>query len=545
MRAIFSGTLGLAAGGMALTAAEPVLTHVHPAALQAGTTGVVSLAGTFDPWPCQIHASMTGLTFVPQKDPGNFEVTVAASVPPGPCLLRAYNDDGASAPVAFMIAASPQTLETEPNDDFRSPQILTSQTGTLNGRLDKADDVDSYQISLRAGQTFVAWAEAHVLAAGFDAMLRLVDAHGSTLAFNHDGPSSIDPVLVFTAPVEGAYTIQIMGHKYPAASDIRFAGGKDCVYRLHFSTGPLVRHPWPLAAPKEGMVSVAGWNLTGQRIAWHPDTAFLYPMEPGFPVEWTEASVPGFLTPSSAVSGQISAPGEEDRYPFKAAKDETLEFFVTGPGLGSEIDPWVKIRNGEGKELASNDDAAGSTESRLEWKAPEDGVFFAAVGDLTQRGGPDYYYRLALSRPAPGVTATSEPHAFKIKAGESVPIKVKVGFSHGFAVPLTLQARCLPEGVTAAPATIPPGGGEVELTLKAPDAASPASQPFQLVLQPASGLPEFFVVHRLISTSENNGVPQGFKKLLIPETQEFWLTVSAPPAPVPPKDATPPAPPPP
>ena len=536
---LHSWGFSLAAGGcMGLSAAEPVFTHIHPAGVQAGTTSMVSFNGKFDPWPCQVYASLPGLTFVPQKEAGTYEVTVDAAVPVGPCLLRAFNAEGASAPVALVIAHSPQTLEAGPNDDFRTPQVLTTSIATVNGRLDKPDDVDSYQVVLSKGQTLVVWVEAHVLAAGFDAMLRVTDFRGVTLAFNHDGPATMDPLLVFTAPADGTYVVQIMGHQYPAASDIRFAGGNDCVYRLHLTTGPVVRNCWPLAAAKEGLVAAEGWNLPTDRIASGSGIQVLFPPPAGCPVELAGPAETILPAPPCAMSARIATAGEEDRYRFAALKGETFELTVSGPTLGSEIDPWVKVLDADGKELAGNDDAAGSAEARLAWTAPEAGTFVAVVGDVTQRGGPDFYYRFALTRPFPAVSATTAGHAFQVPAGGTTAVKIKVDFTHGFAEPLTLSALSLPDGVTAAGVEVPVKGGEVSLTLTAEPGAPAASRPVQFMLTSAVDKLQRPVVHRMVSSSENNGVPQGFRQLLIPETAKLWLTVTAP-APEPKKAASP------
>src|SRR5436190_12075387 len=94
-----------------LPGAEPVLTHLHPAGVQAGTSAEIKLNGKFDPWPCRVWTDAPGIVFTPGKDAGKFSVTVARDVKPGPHLIRAVNDDGASAPVAMVIAGTPQTLE--------------------------------------------------------------------------------------------------------------------------------------------------------------------------------------------------------------------------------------------------------------------------------------------------------------------------------------------------------------------------------------------------------------------------------------------------
>ena len=524
-----------------LTGAEPVLTHLHPAAVQAGNGAEVKLTGKFDPWPCKVWTDEPGIVFTAGKDAGTFSVNVAPGVKPGPHLIRAFNDDGASAPVAIAITGSPQTQEKEPNDDYRAPQDLELPEATCNGRMDKSDDVDSFGVTLKKGQTLVTWIEAYVLAAGYDAMLRVVDAGGNTLAFNHDS-TTIDPFLVFKAPQDGRYIVQTMGQKYPASSDIRFAGGDDCVYRLHVSTSPVVRNTWPLAVPRgqKSQVALEGWNLTTKQAEIN-DTA-----PPPCPVtfsdipELTETAEPQTLAIPSAVSARIEPAGDDDRFAFAAVKGDVLELSVTGPDMGSTLDGWLKVFDKDGKELASSDDAGGSSDPRLVWTAPGDGTFTAAVGEVTQRGGNDFFYRLAITKPEPSVSATIAVHSAKVEAGKSVELKVVASFAHGFQRKLKLAAKDLPAGVTASEPDVSEKGGEVAITLTAAPAAARAAQPFQFVLREVEGGRERPVAFSMISTSENNGVPQGYRQLLINSTSQLWLTVI--PAPPPPAPAPPPPP---
>lgn len=534
MRACFLLGALLWAGILRTHGAEPVLTHIHPAGLAQGTTATVKLAGKFEPWPCKIWCGDPGIGFTPAKEAGTFEVTTAAGVKTGPHLFRAFNDEGASAPVALVVASVPQTLEVEPNDDFRSPQVIASTTATINGRLDKTDDVDSFRVTLQKGQTMVAWVDACVLAAGVDAMLRLTDAGGVTLAFNHDH-TTMDPFLVFAAPQDGSYVIQTMGQKYPASSDIRFAGGDDGVYRLHLSTGPVVRNTWPLAVPhgKKSPALLEGWNLAAAQVEID-DTA-----PPGFPVifsevsELTETTEPQVLPVPSAISGRIDAAGDEDRFTFTTTKGNKLELSATGASLGSAIDPWLKIFGEDGKELAVNDDEGGSSEPRIVWEAPADGTYAVALGDLTQRGGDDFFYRLLLDRAAPAVKASIASHSAKMEAGKTAELKVAVTLIHGFSSKLKLAARNLPPGVAANEVDVPEKGGETALTLTAEPTAPPASQPFQLVLREVEGGKEHPVSYSMASTAEDNGVPKGYRQLLVNATGQLWITV-IPPAPVPP-----------
>ena len=56
-------------------------------------------------------------------------------------------------------------------------------------------------VTLEAGQTLVASVEAYTLASPVDAVLRLVDARGVQVAFNHDDGRTLDPFLAWTANV--------------------------------------------------------------------------------------------------------------------------------------------------------------------------------------------------------------------------------------------------------------------------------------------------------------------------------------------------------
>jgi hypothetical protein len=533
---------GMVWGGHASVcwAASPVLTHVHPAAVSRGEVTEVRLVGTFDPWPCRVWVDGPGVEFVAGEAAGVFTVRTAADAPVGPRLMRAFNAEGASIPISLVVADAPQILEVEPNTDFRHPQVLPSSTVTINGRHEKSDDVDSFAVELVAGQSLVAWVEAYVLAAGFDSMLRVVDAAGVTMAFNHDA-KTLDPFLVFTAPRDGRYVIQTMGHAYPASTDVRFAGGETCIYRLHVSTGPVVRNTWPLGvtAGAAATVDLEGWNLTTSRL----DVSAGLP--PGVPAivsdvpEYVETPEAGVMTLPFGVSGRIEIPGGHDRYEFTAVKDSVLEMSVTARRHGSEMDPWLKIRDADGRELAANDDDGGSLEPRLVWTVPADGRYAVEVGDLTQRAGADFFYRLQVMSVRPVMTAVAASHAVTVVPGKSADFKVVVSRRPGFTAALKVVALGLPVGVTAAEVDVPEAGGEVTLVLAAGNDAAAASMPIRLVVREVDGGRELGVSYSMATVSENNGVPQGYQQLLIGSTDQLWLTVTPPPPPAPVEAPTP------
>src|SRR5262249_12105321 len=142
-------------------------------------------------------------------------------------------------------------------------QTLDSLPVSLNGRLDKSGDVDSFAVALEAGQTIVASLQAYTLASPMDAVLRLVDSRGVQVALNDDDGRTPDPRLVWTAKSAGAYILQVFGFAYPATSDVRFTGGNACVYRLHVSRGPCLHYTLPLGVQRGARTTLRlfGWNL--------------------------------------------------------------------------------------------------------------------------------------------------------------------------------------------------------------------------------------------------------------------------------------------
>ncbi|HVK12896.1 MAG TPA: hypothetical protein VM597_29355, partial [Gemmataceae bacterium] len=144
--------VGLGLFGPGLSAAPPAITSLYPAGVQRGTTVDITAAGTFDPWPVKVWASGPGITVEAGKDKGKFKVVVAAEAVPGVYWLRAHNVDGASALRPFFVGMLPEVIEVEPNDTYQKPQAV-GPAAVVNGRLEKAGDVDGFAVSVRKGQT--------------------------------------------------------------------------------------------------------------------------------------------------------------------------------------------------------------------------------------------------------------------------------------------------------------------------------------------------------------------------------------------------------
>jgi len=246
----------------AMWGAAPTLEHLYPVAVQIGFTNAVTAIGKFDPWPPKVWVDAPGIVFQAETNAGKFVVEIATYTPPGPHLVRVFNEQGASGPRFLIVTGEPQTAEQEPNDDYIKPQVLARLPVSLNGRLDKSGDVDSFAVDLEAGQTLVVSVEAYTLASPIDAVLRLIDSRGVQVALNDDY-RTLDPLLEWKADSAGTYILQVYGFAYPAISDVKFTGSNACVYRLRISRGPCLHYALPLGVQRGARTRLRlfGWNL--------------------------------------------------------------------------------------------------------------------------------------------------------------------------------------------------------------------------------------------------------------------------------------------
>lgn len=547
----FCGMSGVSERSQAFAAA-PTLTQFYPVAIPSGATTTVNAVGKFEPWPPEVWTDAPGITLEAGKKSGEFTVTVATDVAPGPHLVRLFNATGVSVPRFLVVTAEADVPEKEPNDHYGKAPMVAVMPVTMQGRLGKSGDVDSYAVELAAGQTLIAAVEANILASPVDAVLRLVDTRGVELALNHDRGRSLDPFLTWTAKSAGTYILQIFGFAQPATADVRFTGSDACVYRLYLSAGPQVRHVLPLGIQRDQPARrrIAGWNLGawGERefelerlrfaadaphATWlDPDLGQAIAVPVGDGPEWMERDIQAraadapALTAPFAITASIAQTGEEDRFRFSVTKGEKLVLQIKSAALGFPLDAWLAIENLAGKELVRNDDGSGA-DPVLEWTAPETGNFFAIVGSVLHRAGSDHLYRLSFERAVPRFSGVVADAGFTVEPGKTAKVKVIARRVQGFKAKLTATWVGLPEGVTANPAQVGESDKDVTLELVAATGAEPFMGPVELQFQEEGSEVVHPGLFELVSTTLNNGVPQGFRELVIPATKKLWLTVLA------------------
>ena len=113
-------------------------------------------------------------------------------------------------------------VEVEPNDLAR-PQEL-SEHNTISGRIDPPGERDVFGIALKKGEKRVFALESRTFGLPLDAVLKVLDATGKTLAETDDVGKLLDPELAFTAPADGKYRVVVR--------DLNGRGGPHHAYLL-------------------------------------------------------------------------------------------------------------------------------------------------------------------------------------------------------------------------------------------------------------------------------------------------------------------------
>jgi hypothetical protein len=114
-------------------------------------------------------------------------------------------------------------------------------------------------------------------------------------------------------------------------------------------------------------------------------------------------------SPASAqrLAGRVAVDGvcdelRSDFYRVAAKKGERLRIEVAARRIGSSLDPLLRLRDAQGREQASNDDAGGAgADARLDFHCPKTGDYFIEVRDTRHAGGPRHWYRLRVGAPLP------------------------------------------------------------------------------------------------------------------------------------------------
>ncbi len=440
----------LAAGPWVVGAAVPALESVYPAGARQGTEIGLTFLGKFEPWPCEVWFSAPGLTFTPDPEKaGAGKLQVGASVPSGPVLVRVHNAEGASAPRIFIVGTKPEILDEEKDGNTiagAAPLDRASLPLVVNGTLAGGGELDAWRLRLEKGETLHARVEAYGLRSPLDPALHVHDAAGHRLALVHDGPTNLDPALIFTAPETGDYVVSLAGFSHPPATSVAYVGSKNSHYRLH--------------------------------LAWKAGDlpAHLVPRDPGADNPETK------LSPGQSLVATLKEAQTPNRHPIEVKKGDKLLVRVEGRALRYPIDPVLRILKPDGGEIRREDDTGKSSDPEYLWTAAEDGIHTLEVSDRFGRGGADLRYRLGAAPPAPDFKLVADKGLYPMERGKPLEVKLKLTRLHGHAGELALSASGLPDSIVASPPDkTPEKDGDLTLKLEAVDGAPAFSGPVRVV----------------------------------------------------------------
>jgi len=455
-------------------------------------------------------------------------ITAVSDAPLGVRELRAIGPNGISSPLNITVGAVPEITEVEPNNSIDQAQTIPLPA-VISGSINASTEIDHFRIKAKKNDQLVLEVIAQRTGSPLDSSLAILDANGKELARNEDA-RGFDSLLEFTAPEDGDYIAQLR--------DFEYRGGGNYQYKLFAGVLPYVDYIFPFGGQrgKPVEISVVGRNMQGaekmtlnidgnaplgrQEIRLNTPRGLSNPIQ--FDVqnvsEFTEAEPNNAATNANSVTvpifinGRVGAAKDADRFKFKAASDQKILCAIEARRFGSPLDALLAVYAGDSL-VAQNDDADG-VDARIEFDAKKDTEYTVVVRDLTDRGGPQFTYRLAIrpsSSAAPTLAAKYFPDAVRLNRGGRTRIRCEV-VRQGFDAPVRFSAADLPAGVSADPIVVPAGRTEGDMLLSAAAGADMTTLPLRIVANASAGGKEIMQIASAIAPAEQGekAFKQGF-----------------------------------
>jgi len=332
--------------------------------------------------------------------------------------------------VRVAVGADPEEIEREPNNTDATAQPV-SWPVTINGRIlgrtptgraQGGADEDWFKFSARRGQRLVLDVEAQRLGSNLDSVIEITDSRGK-------------PVVQATARAVAATTVQLDGGMDSKVPEVMVEVGHGLEINDYAMIGNEVVQVWD--TPR------------------HPDDFIRFKSHLGLRTSFFDTTPEGHAGGSPVYKVELAPPASK----FSPNGLPTFE---------------IPYRNDDGGALHGSD-------SHLNFVVPVDGTFLVRIRDVRGLEGKGFPYRLTIRPPRPDFalllgTFVSEgqflqrrpnPENFNIPPGGRVSIVVTAHRTDGFDGEVEVNLEDLPEGVTASPGLIPPGGDSTVLLAKA------------------------------------------------------------------------------
>ena len=468
---------------------EPASTHIFPAGGRRGTRVDVRVGGECLPPKTRFRMFGDGVTAPgelgerttgnyapsPRRKPGESQITypkewqsqieIDDDAPLGVTLWRLSCARGGTGARPFIVGDLPEFIESEPNS-LPGDAERVEMPVTINGQIAGESDLDYFRFDAKAGDVVRVDVAAARLGSALDPLVQVIGPNGLRVVAD-DVRIGADPVLAFRAAASGEHRLLI--------SNVTFRGGPSFVYRVTLSTAPLVRFAFPSGGQASTTRAIDFFSLTGDgtpRIlrdnVTFPATVSEFFSPPGpaganvlpFAVSDLPESLEAAnndaresaseLAWPTVMNGQFETASDEDWFRLACRKEVPLTIECSPLPRWSPSLPIVAVTDANGGVLASASSvqtARGTT--RIEWRAPADGMYWLRLRDLQQgiRGGPEFIYRLTVREAMPDFTLSLKSDVINVVQGGRVDVDVAVDRRGGFAGPVELIVEGLPEGV--------------------------------------------------------------------------------------------------
>jgi hypothetical protein len=418
------------------------------------------------------------------------ELTIEPGASTGPHAFRVVTPIGISNEIDLQVSGPAAALRVSPAEPTSHFPVV------VEGRIAKSGDVNSYPVTVEAGQTLTL--EARSGFKGFDPSIAIAEQSGSwfdsqrvnRLAYN-DEPLyfpglSTDARLVHRFEIAGKYLVQI--------SSFSGQGGADYVYELRMTPGIA---PPPSLHPRLGDVWEERQFTRAMGSTWMAQVASRgaednspKTVETFRAVKEGAAMVP-VMTPPGIVEGRIGEPGETHVIQVKVDKAQDLAIEIETPeATMPRFNPIVRLTESGGNEIVTNVYTKLNNnglymmkmiQPKTAFTLSAPGVYTLQIRDITtDHSGPDFVYRVLVRPQLPHIgKLTSSVDHLNLQPGETKTLTVTLDREEEFGGVVALEAEGLPPGVVAVaamekPIERPPlpNGGKLERYTPKPQTAS-------------------------------------------------------------------------
>lgn len=144
----------------------------------------------------------------------------------------------------------------------------------------------------------------------------------------------------------------------------------------------------------------------------------------------------------AAVDGSVASLAKH-YFKFTVAAGQKVSFEVVARRMGSALDPFIRILNAQGREIANADDTLGLTgDCQLSYTFPAAGEYFLEVRDVQNRGGGNFNFRLRVG----DFPLLNVPYPMAVKRGTDATVNV-AGPDLDGVQPVVLKAPAAPGSV--------------------------------------------------------------------------------------------------